>query len=44
MENDKIKIDDLLLPMSSEIEEIKTNKYLLSREEFIKIINNKSDD
>lgn len=44
MENDKIKINDLLLQKSGEIEETKTNKFLLSREEFIKRSNNKSDD
>ncbi len=44
MKNDIIKINDLLLTKHSEIKEIKNNKYLLSREDFIKINNNKSDD
>lgn len=44
MENDINKSNDLLYAKSSEIKKTKSNRYLLSREEFIKINNYKKSD
>lgn len=44
MEDNLINVKYLLSAKVSEIEQAKTNKYLLSREEFIKKSNNISDD